>query len=126
MARTVQELSDEVAALMVQRFGGARRGTSPDLPTMLRRRGGALPRRQRKAARVLAAAAARAGQPRVAQQIDDGPAIRAHDELVAYLRPLGAAARWQDRALGVAAALALGLVILGGLAVWIMVRRGML
>ena len=46
----VHALADEIAQLMAQRFGGARRGTRPDLKTMLRRRGGALPRRQRKAA----------------------------------------------------------------------------
>lgn len=124
--QSIQAMADEVAALMVQRFGGARRGTAPDLATMLRRRGGALPRRQRRAARLLAQAAHDAAQPKVAQQTDHAPASRAHEELIRYLRPLGAAARWRDRAMSVGAALAAGMLILGAVAVWIAVRRGLL
>ena len=50
----------------------------------------------------------------------------AHAELIRYLRPLGASARWQEGALNVAAAVMLGLLLVGAIAVWIMVRRGMI
>ena len=50
---------------------------------------------------------------------------RAHAELIRYLRPLGASARWQEGALNVAAAVMLGLLLVGAIAVWIMVRRGL-
>lgn len=121
----VRAMADEVAALMAQRLGGARRGTQPDLATMLRRRGRALPRRQRRAAQVLAHAQTQAATPKLARQMDSTAAARAHAELVRYLRPLGAAARWQERALNVAAAVMLGLLLVGAIAVWIMVRRGL-
>jgi len=121
----VLAMADEVAALMAQRLGGARRGAKPDLATMLRRRGRALPRRQRRAARVLARAQKQAASPKLARQMDNSAAARAHAELVRYLRPLGASARWQAGALNVAAAVMMGLLLVGAVAVWIMVRRGM-
>ena len=122
----VRAMADEVAVLMAQRLGGARRGTQPDLATMLRRRGRALPRRQRRAAELLARAQKQAATPRLARQVDGTAAARAHAELIRYLRPLGASARWQEGALNVAAAVMLGLLLVGAIAVWIMVRRGML
>ncbi len=121
----VLAMADEVAALMAQRLGGARRGSQPDLATMMRRRGRALPRRQRRAAQVLLKAQAQAVSPRIARQMDNAPAVRAHAELLRYLRPLGASARWKAGALNVAAAVMMGLLLTGAAAVWIMVRRGL-
>ena len=122
----VQALANEVAQLMVQRFGGARRGTQPDLATMLRRRGGALPRRQRKAAQRLAALQDKARVPRVARQIDTGPALRDHAELVRYLRPLGMRRRWTNSAANISAAILFGLMILAAVVLWVLVWRGYL
>lgn len=121
----VPAMADEVAALMAERLGGARRGTHPDLATMLRRWGGALPRRQRKAAQLLVRAQKQAATPKLSRQMDTTAAARAHAELLRYLRPLGKAARWQAGALNVAAAVMLGLLLVGAIAVWIMVRRGL-
>ena len=122
----VHVLADEVAQLMAQRFGGARRGTQPDLGTMLRRRGGALPRRHRKAAERLAALQQKARVPRVARQIDTAPAMRDHAELVRYLRPLGAGRRWTNSATNIAAAVMFGLMILAAAVLWVLVWRGFL
>ena len=116
----VHALADEIAQLMAQRFGGARRGTRPDLKTMLRRRGGALPRRQRKAAQRLATLQGKAMVPRVARQIDTAPAMRDHAELMKYLRPLGAGRRWTN----IAAAVMFGLMILAAVVLWVLVWRG--
>lgn len=121
----VPAMAEEVALLMAERLGGARRGTHPDLATMLRRRGGALPRRQRRAAQVLARAQKQAATPKLARQMDTAAAARAHADLVRYLRPLGKAARWQASAINVAAAVMLGLLLVGAVAVWIMVQRGL-
>ena len=125
MAQDVLAMADEVAVLMAQRLGGARRGSQPDLATMLRRRGAALPRRQRRAARVLLKAQAQAGSPRIARQMNSAAAARAHAELLRYLRPLGASARWQAAAVNVAAAVMMGLLLVGAVAVWVTVRRGL-
>lgn len=121
----VRAMADEVAALMAQRLGGARRGTQPDLATMLRRRGRTLPRRQRRAAEVLARAQKAAATPKLSRQMDSTAAARAHAELIRYLRPLGTSARWKEGALNVAAAVMLGLLLVCAIAVWIMVRRGL-
>ncbi|KGJ08421.1 hypothetical protein [Paracoccus sphaerophysae] len=120
----VHALADEIAQLMAQRFGGARRGTRPDLKTMLRRRGGALPRRQRKAAQRLATLQGKAMVPRVARQIDTAPAMRDHAELMKYLRPLGAGRRWTNSATNIAAAVMFGLMILAAVVLWVLVWRG--
>lgn len=120
----VRRLADEVAALMASRLGGARRGTSPDLAAMLRRRGAALPRRLRAQAVHLAEVDRLAASPRIARQIDLKAATRGHAALVKHLRPLGALSRWQDRFGGFAAAVALGLVVLGIAVIWVLVWRG--
>ena len=49
---------------------------------------------------------------------------RAHAALVGHLQPLGEFSRWQGRAIGFAASVAFGLLVLAALIVWIMVRRG--
>ena len=122
----VQGWADEVARLMASRFGGARRGTSPALATMMKRRGRALPRRHRRAAALLASHAGLAANPRTARQVDTAPLREAHRQLVEYLRPLGSRRRFTDGLLHVGAAVALGLLVVGALAVWLMVRRGAL
>lgn len=120
----VRDMADEVARLMAERFGGARRGEFPTLTEMMRRRGGALPRRLRKQARTLAAADQLIAQPRAARQMNLGPVSRAHALLVAYLRPLGSVSRWKNRSLNFAASIVFALLVLGGLILWLMVRRG--
>ena len=45
----IRPKADEVASLMAARFGGLKRGQQADLDSMMRKRGGALPRRLRRA-----------------------------------------------------------------------------
>lgn len=122
----VREMADHVARLIAERFGGAGRGEHPDLARMLRRRGGALPRRLRREARALAMADRDSAHPRIARQLDLPALSRAYRALCAHLEPLGQLQRWRDRSVGVAATLALGLVVLGVVAVWIALRRGLI
>lgn len=117
-------MADEVARLMAARFGGARRGERPPLHVMVRRRGAALPGKLRKHARRLAEADRISAQPRIARQQDLAALSRAHAALVGHLQPLGELSRWQGRAIGFAASVAFGLLVLAALIVWIMVRRG--
>ncbi|WP_323717110.1 hypothetical protein [Paracoccus aminovorans] len=117
----IRPKADEIASLMAARFGGVRRGQQADLDSMLRRRGGALPRRLRRAARVLAEADRVAGQPKLARQVDFPQFERAHRALTTYLGPLGRRIRWQDGAARVAASVALGLLVLviaAGVVAW--------
>lgn len=120
----IGSMADEVSRLMAARFGGARRGERPSLQQMLRRRGGALPRKLRRAASRLADAERLSGQPKVARQLDVRRLSKDRGALVSHLQPLGEISRWQGRAISFAASVALGLIVVGALIVWILVRRG--
>ena len=122
----IRPKADEVASLMAARFGGLKRGQQADLDSMMRKRGGALPRRLRREARFMAEADRLAGHPRLARQVDRTRYDRAHRALTAYLRPLGQGARLRGRAAGLAASLVMGLMLLGALVVWLMTARGLL
>ncbi|WP_238986790.1 hypothetical protein [Paracoccus sp. MKU1] len=119
-------MADEVACLMAARFGGLRRGQQADLENMLRKRGGALPRRLRREARILAEADRKAGQPKLARQVDFDRLERAHKVLVGYLRPLGQGVRLRGGAASIAASVLFGLLLLAAVAIWIMIRRGLI
>jgi hypothetical protein len=127
----IRPMADEVATLMAARmgragWGGARRGTPPDLDLLLRRRAGALPRRLRREARIIADAARMAGQPRLACQVDLVRFQRAHGALI---RQLGPALRNMDGpswATTIAARVVLGLMVLAAVALWILLRRGVI
>lgn len=122
----VRTMADEVAELMASRFGGLRRGQRADLTMMLRKRGGALPRKLRREAALLALADQRVNAPRLGRQIDLPRTERAHRALMSYLRPLGAASRWTGSATNIAAAVCLGLLVIGAMALWVMLRRGLI
>lgn len=122
----IKPLADEVSRMLISRFGGAPRGEQPDLQMMVRRRGGALPPRLRRAAQRLAHAGSLTGQPKVARQLDLAKVKRDHHDLMAHLQPLGEISRWQGRALSFAASIAFGLLVLAGVVLWIMLRRGYL
>lgn len=123
---SIRPMADEVASLMAARFGGLRRGQQADLESMLRKRGGALPRRLRREARILAEADRKAGQPKLARQVDFARLEHAHKALTAYLRPLGQGMRLRGGAASIAASVLFGLLLLGAVAIWIMMRRGLI
>ena len=125
-ADDIRDMADEVSRLIAARFGGARRGERPPLSVMLRRRGGALPRRLRKKAWALAQADQLSAQPKVARQLDLPGLSRAHQALITHLQPLGELSRWQGRAIGFAASVVLGLLVLAAATVWILLQRGYL
>ncbi|MDS9466121.1 hypothetical protein RGQ15_00825 [Paracoccus sp. MBLB3053] len=125
MIDDIRPKADEVASLMAARFGGVRRGHHADLAQMLKRRGGALPRKLRREARFIAEADRVSGQPKLARQVDFDKFDHAHRALTAYLRPLGQGSRFLGGAVNVAASVIFGLMILGALALWIMKVRGL-
>ncbi|RQP04353.1 MAG: hypothetical protein D1H97_17925, partial [Paracoccus sp. BP8] len=108
----IRPMADEVASLMAARFGGLRRGQQADLESMLRKRGGALPRRLRREARFMAEADRMAGQAKLARQVDFERLARAHKALTGYLRPLGQGSRLQGGALSLASSVLFGLLLL--------------
>ncbi len=122
----VRSWAEEVAVLMATRLGGARRNEAVTLDGMIRRRGGALPRRLRKKARILRDAEQVTNVPKIARQTDFGPAAQAHADLVAYLKPFGRVTRVQQRATNFAASVVFGLLMLGIAVIWVLVWRGYL
>ncbi len=122
----VREMSHEIARLMAERLGGIRRGEMPDMQVMLRRRGGSLPRKQRRAARVLAEAQLHSAQPKIARQMDLNAISRAYNSLTDYLLPLGGMSRWRNRILNFAASVTLGLIVVAAVVIWLLVERGYL
>ncbi|MTH64445.1 hypothetical protein [Paracoccus shanxieyensis] len=124
--QNIRPMADEVAGLMAARFGGAKRGQQPDLEGVMRKRGGALPRKLRREAMFLVQADRMAGQPKLARQVDQDRLLRAHKALTAYLRPLGQGARLQGGFIRWASGVVLGLMVLAALVVWIMLQRGLI
>lgn len=122
----IQAMADEVAILMADRLGGARRSERPNLQAMLRRRGGALPRKLRRAAKLLADSGQHCAQPKIARQMDLRAISNAHRVLTEYLQPLGEFSRWRNRSLNFAASVVFGLLVLAALGIWLMVRQGYL
>lgn len=122
----IRNMADDVARLMADRLGGARRGEHPHLDLMLRRRGGALPGRLRKPARFLAQADRMAAQPKLGRQVDLAAVSRAYQQLTKHLEPLGQISRWRNSTLNFAASVAFGLLVLVGAMIWLAVRSGRL
>lgn len=118
----VQKMTDQVSRLMADRLGA--RGSS--LRERVDRKGGALPRRVRRAAEVLATAETMNASPKMARRIDLQGVSRAHAACVKYLRPLGAGTRRSGYFLGVAASIALGLSAIALAALAVMRWRGLI
>ncbi|MCB2117173.1 MAG: hypothetical protein KDE00_12960 [Rhodobacteraceae bacterium] len=89
MSVTVQQMAGRVAELMESRLKV--RGAS--LTEKLARGGRRLPRKVRREAEVLAAAAETARVPRLQMQLDHPRIARAYDICVRHLKPLGAETR---------------------------------
>ncbi|MFD1795837.1 hypothetical protein FQV27_03300 [Paracoccus aurantiacus] len=117
----VRSWAEEVAVLMATRLGGTRRGEVVDLDTMLRRRGGALPRKLYKKAVILRDAETITNAPKIARQTDFSDAAQAHADLVAYLKPFGRVTRMQEKATNFAASVVFGLLMLGIAIIWVLV-----
>lgn len=122
----LQEQASEVAELMASRFGGARRGEAPTLQTMMRRRGASLPRKLRRQAIILAEADGFAASPKIARQLDPARLDRAHQALVAHLKPLGAQSRLITGATNIAASIIFGLLLMAACLTWFLVWRGLI
>lgn len=124
--QNIRIMADEVASLMAARFGGLKRGQYAVLEVMMRRRGAALPRRLRRDAMLLVKADQVADMPKLAKQQDFEALNRAHRNLTTYLKPLGHKGRMQDGALNLGATLVFALLVIAAVAIWMLVKRGIL
>jgi hypothetical protein len=105
--RTVEEMAEEVSALMGRRLG-LRSGR---LDEKLRRSGRLLPRKVRREVAYLARAADLARIPKLRAQLDSGRLHRAHAACIAHLKPLGSAERRKKIALDIATSAAVAVFV---------------
>lgn len=105
---TLRRMNDEVSGLLVTRLGA--KGAS--LEARIASRARALPRKVRRAARVLVSAEGQIGAPKIARQIDARAVGAAHAICVGYLRPLGFGARLWGGTLQVVATVFFGIVLM--------------
>lgn len=115
-------MAAEVATLLEQRLKLGGRG----LTAKLRRGGRLLPRKVRRAAHHLARLEEMAAHPKGARLLDHEAAALSHQICLSYLRPLGGRERLLDRALHLAASLALILLVVGGGVIAVLSLRGYL
>ncbi|KEP69061.1 hypothetical protein DL1_05575 [Thioclava dalianensis] len=99
----------QISRLLVQRLGAK----GPDLETRVASRARLLPRKVRRAARLLAETERKARSPKLARQLDPKPIEAAFFTCQKYLEPLGAADRMRSTALGLASAVAVIIVLVG-------------
>lgn len=111
---TILQMASRVSDLLEQRLG--LRGD--DLAEQIARGKWRLPRRVRRAAGVVAEAAAMAPHPRLQIRIDEEQVAIAYDQCLRYLAPLGRGARVRSRLVSVWLALAGAAVVAIGLMLW--------
>lgn len=119
---TVQKMTERVSQLMAERLGA--RGHN--LRERLESRARALPRKVRRAARVLVEAEALAAAPKIIRQADGGEISRAYDTCVHYLAPLGAGARLKALVLDMVTSVAFVLVVVGAVVLAVARWRGLI
>ena len=91
-----------------------------DLEHALRRAGRRLPRRVRGQGARLVAAQKMAGNPKLTRQMDAQALAQAYDEVSGHLMAIDVADRRKGRLLGLAAAVALNLlIVIAGFLVWL-------
>ncbi len=116
-AVTIQQMADRIAALMEQRL----RIRGGDLARKLRKGGRLLPRKVRQAAQELADAAERARNPKLLVQIDMEQVSANYDICLHHLSSVTARGGLGNLLIGVAATVALGLLLAG--LVWLFIQR---
>ncbi len=120
--QTVQQMAEEVAALLHQRLG--LRGAG--LGAKLRSGGRLLPRRVRVAAQQLQAAAELAEHPKLALRVDHKAATAAHRICVQHLGGIDHKYQRTSRRVGLAGSIAFSLLVVAGLFGAVLVWRGFL
>ncbi|MDO8882042.1 MAG: hypothetical protein U0934_11860 [Pseudotabrizicola sp.] len=116
-AVTIQQMADRIAGLMEERLGVRGKGLSEKL----RRGGRLLPRSVRAQAKELADLAEKSKNPKLLVQIDQARVATCYDTCLRHLTSLRYGSARLRLLISVAATLALGLLVLGG--VILMVQR---
>lgn len=116
----IQQMADRVASLMEQRL----RVRGQGLSEKLRKGGRLLPRKVRTAAEALAEGAAMAQNPRLLLQVDQAAVAAAYDVCVRHLGGVSGADRRKGAIIGVAASIAMSVLVVALLVIAVLVWRG--
>ncbi|MDM7932986.1 hypothetical protein [Tabrizicola sp.] len=107
-AVAIQQMADRVAGLMEERLKVGGR----DLSAKLRRGRRLLPKKERDAAQLLAAAAEKSKNPKLLGQIDMGEVADSYDVCVRHLMTVDPAGRRRDTIAGMLASVGFGVLVL--------------
>ncbi|KAF0174272.1 MAG: hypothetical protein FD162_1095 [Rhodobacteraceae bacterium] len=116
----IQQMADRVAGLMEQRL----RVRGQGLSEKLRKGGRLLPRKVRAAAEVLAQGAAMAQNPKLLLQVDQAAVAAAYDTCVRHLGGVNGADRRNGAIIGVAASMAMSVLVVALLVIAVLAWRG--
>lgn len=116
-AVTLQQMADRVADMMEERLRIRGRG----LKAKLKRGGRLLPRKVRAAAEALADAAERGQNPKLLIKVDMGKVAQDYDICVHHLANVTQKGGFASLLLGVAATVAMGLLVVG--LIWLFIQR---
>ncbi len=120
MAKTLQQMVDEVRAAMESRL----RVRGKSLDAQVRKAGRRLPRRVRQDATYLAQGMAVAGNPKLLRMIDMAKARQAHRNVLAYLESVDFSAQRRNAALNMITSIAFALLVTGVLLLFVLWQRG--
>jgi len=116
----IQQMADRVAGLMEERL----RVRGQGLSEKLRKGGRLLPRKVRAAAEVLAQGAAMAQNPKLLLQVDQAAVAAAYDTCVRHLGGVNGADRRTGLVVGVAASIAMSVLVVALLVIAVLIWRG--
>ncbi|OOY13193.1 hypothetical protein BMG00_05190 [Thioclava marina] len=118
----ITEMTEQVSRLLAVRLGAK----GHDLETRVSSRARVLPRKVRKAARLLAEAERKAHAPKVARQLDTRAIEAAYATCRHYLEPLGAGDRLRGALLNLGSSIAFIFLVVGGTLLVAMLWSGMI
>jgi hypothetical protein len=121
-AVSIQQMAERVSVLLTERLKIKGR----DLEEKLDRAGRRLPRKVRRAAQDMAAAAALSHNPKLLLQIDEERFAKNYDICIKYLNPLNRGYRVRGVLLGLSASVLFSLLVVAGLFLAVLVWRGFL
>ncbi len=120
MKLTLQQMVDEVRAGLQEKL----RVRGRSLEAQIKRAGRQLPRRVRGDATYLAQALLLSENPKLLRMVDMAKARQAHQNVLAFLKTIDLTARRWTAFLSVIASIAFGLLVTGGLLLFILWARG--
>ena len=119
---SIEAMAEDVARLMAARLKIDGTGLAAKLGRSRR----VLPREIRAEAQMLVDAAALAGAPKLARQLDQARLAEAHEICRAYLEPMGRAERRRGMVLGMLGSLGLVVIVTFALVLAVLLWRGYL